>query len=52
MGAKAWNNLSTDLRNKNDSQSLSKLYKTQLVESMTKGDNYVVNDAYHYLNIP
>ena len=36
LGAKAWNNISTDLRNKSDSQSVSKLYKTQLLESITK----------------
>ena len=43
------NNLSTDLSNKNYSQSLGKLYKTQLLESIAKGDNYVVNNAYDYL---
>ena len=52
LGAKAWNNLSTDLRNKNDSQSLSKLYKTQLLDSITKDDNYVVNNAYDHLYRP
>ena len=43
----------TDLINKSDSQSLSKLIKTQLLESnLTRDDNYVVNNAYDYLYRP
>ena len=52
LGAKAWNNLSTDLRNKVDPQSFSKFYKTQLLESITKDDKYVVNNAYDYIYRP
>ena len=49
LGAKAWNILPTSLRNKEDSKLFSKIYKTNLLESIQVDLNYVVNNSFDYL---
>ena len=49
LGAKAWNNLQSYLRNKSDAKVFSNiLYKSQL-DKITKDHTYVINYAYDYL---
>ena len=52
LGAKAWNNLPSDLRNKCDAKALSKIYKAQLLHSIIGDPTYVVNYAYDFLYRP
>ena len=52
LGAKAWNNLPSDLRNKSDAKVFSKSYKTQLLDSISNDQMYVVNNAFDYLYRP
>ena len=52
LGAKAWNNLPPDLRHKSDAKIFSKLYKTQLLDSLINDQTYAVNNAYDYLYKP
>ena len=52
LGAKAWNNLPSDLRNKSDAKVFSKSYKTQLLDCITNDQMYVVNNAFDYLYRP
>ena len=49
LGAKAWNNLPSDLRNKSDAKVFSNIYKSQLLDKITSDLTYVVNNAYDYL---
>ena len=52
LGAKAWNNIPSDLRNKSDAKSFGKIYKAQLLDSITKDETFVINNAYDYLYRP
>ena len=49
LGAKAWNNVPSDLRNKCDAKALSIIYKAQLLHSIIGDPTYVVNNAYDFL---
>ena len=49
---KVWNNLPSNLRNKSDAKVFGKIYKTQLLDSITNDQTYVVNNAYYYLYRP
>ena len=49
LGAKAWNNLPSDLRNKCDAKAFSNVYKAQLLHSIIGDPTYVVNNAYDFL---
>ena len=49
LGAKAWNNLPYDLRNKCDAKAFSNIYKTQLLPLIIGDPTYVVNNAYDFL---
>ena len=48
LGAKAWNNLPQSLRLINDPKIFSKVYKTQLLDSITEDPNYAVNNSFDY----
>ena len=48
LGAKAWNNLPLNLRTMSDPKIFSKLYKTQLLKSITEDPNYAVNNSFDY----
>ena len=48
LGAKAWNNLPQRLRLINDPKIFSKVYKTQLLDSITEDPNYAVNNSFDY----
>ena len=52
LGAKAWNNLPSDLRNKCDAKAFSNIYKAQLLHSIIGDPTYVVNNAYDFLYRP
>ena len=52
LGAKAWNNLPQDLRNMSDAKLFGKIYKTQLLDSITNDPTYIVNNAYDYVYKP
>ena len=52
LGAKAWNNLPSDLRNKCDAKAFSNIYKAQLLHSIIGDSTYVVNNAYDFLYRP
>ena len=52
LGAKAWNNLPTDLRNMSDSKVFGKNFKSQLLHSVINDPNYKVNNAYDYIYKP
>ena len=43
VGAKAWNNLPSDLRNKCDAKAFSNIYKAQLLHSIIGDPTCVVN---------
>ena len=49
VGAKAWNNLPSDLRNKCDAKAFSNIYKAQLLHSIIGDPTCVVNNAYDFL---
>ena len=46
LGARAWNNLPSDLRKIDDPKLFSKEYKFQLLYSITKDSNYVLNNSF------
>ena len=48
LGAKAWNNLPQNLRSISDPKIFSKVYKTQLLNSITVDPNYTVNNSFDY----
>ena len=48
LGARAWNNLPSDLRKINDPKMFSKEYKLQLLHSITTDKNYVPNNSFDY----
>ena len=52
LGAKAWNNFPSDLRNKCDAKAFSNIYKAQLLHSIIGDPTYVVNNAYDFLYRP
>ena len=49
LGAKAWNNLPSDLRNMNDAKVFSKNYKDRLLDSIIIDPSYIVCNAYDYV---
>ena len=52
LGAKAWKNLPSDLRNKCDAKAFSNIYKAQLIHSIIGDPTYAVNNAYYFLYRP
>ena len=52
LGAKCWNNLSSDIRSSSDILSFSKAYKNQLLLSALADPNYVINNSLDYLYNP
>ena len=52
LGAKAWNNLSSSLRNLSDAKVFSNTYKSHLLDSVTNDPAYVVNNAYDHVYRP
>ena len=52
LGAKAWNNLPLNLRKLNDPKIFSKVYKTQLLDSIIKDKNYILNNSFDYFYKP
>ena len=48
LGARAWNNLPSDLRKIDDHKLFSKEYKLQLLHSITIDPNYVTNNSFDY----
>ena len=46
LGAKAWNNLPSNLRKIDDHKLFSKEYKLQLLHSITRDKNYVTNNSF------
>ena len=52
LGAKAWNNLPSDLRKIDDPKLFSREYKLQILYSITKDSNYVTNSSFdHFYKI-
>ena len=52
LGAKAWNNLSSTLRNLDDAKVFGRIYKSQLLDSILRDPEYVVNNAYDFIYKP
>ena len=49
LGAKAWNNVPTELRNISDPKLFGLSYKKRLLESVTSDPTYVVNNAFDHI---
>ena len=52
LGAKCWNNLSSDLRNLGDAGSFSKIYKAELLQSIISDPNYIPNNSFDFFYRP
>ena len=52
LGAKAWINLSSDLRKTDDFKNFTKLYKSQMLDSIIRDQNYVVRNSFSYFYKP
>ena len=46
LGAKCWNNLSSDMRNLTDVDSFNKSYKKLLLDSIQSDTNYIVDNSF------